>query len=186
MLEEYPRKIILSDSTECFFRVASSSDRDLIAGFFSRVSPDDLWAMKRDYTSGEAVDFYLQCLNPAENFILLALVGEAVVGIGSLHFSPFGARRHIGDIEIVIVDEYKKRRLGTWLLLDLAAVAAEKGLEILKIELMAGKDDAAIVSAKRVNFIPQATLTNYLQDRSGRWADIVILVKEIRETWSEY
>ncbi|HON78870.1 MAG TPA: GNAT family N-acetyltransferase [Spirochaetota bacterium] len=186
MIENYPRTIILKDSTECLFRPVTENDKSAVAEFFTRVDPDDLWVLNRDYTKPEAVDFFYQCLNPGENIHILAISGEKILGMGSIHFTTFGARKHIGDVLILIDRDAKQKRLGSWIMLELISIASSLGLEILKIELVAGKDDAAIVASKRVNFIPQGTLKNYLQDRNGRWLDLIILIKEIHESWSDY
>ncbi len=186
MLDDYPKKIILKDSSECTFSIADRESITAVKGLFPRVSPDDLWVMSRDYTRPESVDLFIGSFNPEENLHLIANMDDTVIGLGSIYFSHFGARKHIGRVEIIIDEAYKQKRLGTWIILELATLARFLKLEILEIELVAGKDDAAIIASKRINFIPQATLKNYLQDRRGRWMDMVILVKEIHESWSDY
>ncbi len=186
MFDEYPKKIVLKDSSECTFSIAT---RESIAGvedLFKRVSADDLWVLPRDYTRPESVHLFINSFNPDENVHVLAHQDARIIGLGSIYFSRFGARKHIGHVEVIIDEAYKQKRLGTWIILDLATLAQYLKLEILEIELVVGKDDAAIIASKRINFIPQATLKNYLQDRKGRWIDMVILLKEIHESWSDY
>jgi L-amino acid N-acyltransferase YncA len=142
--------------------------------------------LPRDYTRPEAVDVFIRSFNPEENVHLLAHHNEFLVGIGSLYFSHFGARQHIGKVEVLIDEQYKQKRLGTWIILELVSIAQFLKLELLEIQLVAGKDDAAITAARRINFIPQATLKNYLQDRNGRWMDLIVLLKEIHESYSDY
>ncbi len=185
-MEEYPKKIILKDNTECIFSIADRESIQSIPSLFKRVSQEDLWVMARDYTRPEAVEIFIRSFNPEENVHLLAHCKELLVGIGSLYFSRFGARQHIGKVEVLIDENYKQKRLGTWIILELVSIAQFLKLEILEIQLVAGKDDAAITAARRINFIPQATLKNYLQDRNGRWMDLIILLKEIHESWSDY
>lgn len=186
IMENYPRTIILKDSTECLFRPVEAEDREAVSDFFTRVDPGDLWVLNRDYTKPEAVNYFFQCLNPAENIHILAICDGKIIGMGSIQFTAFGARKHIGDVLILIDRKTKQKRLGSWIMLELISIASSLGLEILKIELVAGKDDAAIVASRRVNFIPQGTLKNFLQDRNGRWLDLIILIKEIHESWSDY
>jgi len=186
MIDDYPKKIILKDSSECTFFIADRESISTVKGLFPRVSPDDLWVMSRDYTRPESVDLFVSSFNPDENLHLIVTMDGSVIGLGSIYFSRFGARKHIGRVEVLIDESYKQKRLGTWIILELASLAQYLKLEILEIELVVGKDDAAIISSKRINFLPQATLKNYLQDRKGRWMDMVILVKEIHESWSDY
>jgi hypothetical protein len=186
IFEDFPKKIILKDSSECEFRIASGRERDDLIDFFQRVSPDDLWAMKRDYTRIESVRLFLKSITPSEHICILAYQGGRIIGMGSLYFSGFGARKEIGEVEIIVDDISKQKRLGTWLILELNGIASSLQLELLRIELMAGKDDAVITAAKRANFIQQAVLKHYLKDREGKSVDLFILVREIHEEWSDY
>ena len=186
IFEDFPKKIILKDSSECEFRIASGDERDKIADFFKRVSADDLWAMRRDYTKPESVDLYFCSTNSDENVTLLAYQDENIIGIGIINFSGFGARKDVGEVEIIVDDSFKQKRLGTWIMLEIINLTATLKLEVLKIELMASKDVAAIIATKRANFIPQAILKNYLKDRNGKFDDLVILIKEIYEESSDY
>ncbi len=186
LFEDFPKKIILKDNSECEFRISSGSERDDLIDFFQRVSPDDLWSMKRDYTRIESVKLFLKSITPSEHICILVYQGDRIIGMGSLYFSRFGARKNIGEVEIIVDDPSKRKRLGTWLILELEGLASSLQLELLKIELMAGKDDAAIIATKRANFIPRAVLKNYLKDREGNIVDLVILVREIYEEWSDY
>lgn len=186
MYEDYPKTIILKDNTECIFSIANRESIKSVSGLFPRISAEDLWVMTRDYTRPEAIEIFIQSFNPDENIHLLAHCNEVIVGMGSLYFSRYGARQHIGKVEVLIDEKYKQKRLGTWIILELVSIAQFLKLELLEIQLVAGKDDAAITAARRINFIPQATLKNYLQDKNGRWMDLIILLKEIHESWSDY
>ena len=70
--------------------------------------------------------------------------------------------------------------------MELGNLAAEIDLKLLRIDLMSGKDDPAIIALKRSNFTPHAILKNYLQKKDGSFSDQVILIKEIKEEWSDY
>ena len=186
IFEDFPKKIILKDSSECEFRIASGDERDKFTDFFKRVSADDLWAMRRDYTKAESVDLYFCSASSDENVTLLAYQEECIIGIGIINFSGFGARKDVGEVEIIVDESFKQKRLGTWLMLEVINIVTTLKLEVLRIELMASKDVAAIIATKRANFVPQAILKNYLKDRNGKFDDLVILIKEIYEESSDY
>ena len=186
MITDYPKKIILKDNSECIFSIADSASIVGVEDLFKRVSPEDIWVMPRDYTRSESVRHFIDSFNPDDDIHLMIHQKGKLIGIGILHHTCFGAKKHIGEVEVIIDESFKQKRLGTWIILELTGIAQELKLEIIKIELVAGKDDAAITASRRLNFIPQATLKNYLQDQNGRWVDMVILVKEIHESWSDY
>jgi hypothetical protein len=73
--------------------------------------------------------------------------------MGSVYFSRSGARKDIGEVKIIDDDRFKRKRLRTWLILELEGLASSLQLELLKIEFMAGKGDTAIIAAKRANII---------------------------------
>ena len=89
-------------------------------------------------------------------------------------------------MEIIVDESFKQKRLGTWLMLEVINIVTTLKLEVLRIELMASKDVAAIIATKRANFIPQEILKNYLKDRNGKFDDLVILIKEIYGESSDY
>ena len=186
MKDEFPKKIILKDSSECEFRLTHSGTAEELLDFFNRVSPDDMWAMKRDYTKKENVEFLLHLYKHKEMLKIFAYQEEKLVGLGVINYYKFGAKKDIGEIEMMLDESFKQKRLGTWLMLDLTGLAAEIDLKLLRIDLMAGKDDPAIIALKRSNFTPHAILKNYMQNKDGSFSDQIILIKEIKEEWSDY
>ncbi len=186
MLDDYPKRIILKDHSECSFHTEWGHDKKGLEDFFKRVSTDDLWVLKRDYTQPESLDKFLQSLENQEGIRLFAYQNGKIIGMGGIQYTRFGAYKNIGEVEILIDEDYKKNRLGTWIILELISLASSLHLELLRIELIAGKDDPAIIASRRLNFTPQATLKNYLRDRKGRFVDLVILIKEIAEEWSDF
>lgn len=186
MNDEYPKKIVLKDSSECEFRFAQGNEKEDLIDFFRRVDADDLWAMKRDYSQEDSIELLLLSIMLPENEHLLAYQNNKIIGIASIYYSRYGARKNIGEVELIIDASFKQKRLGTWLMLELIDIASSLHIEIIQIELMAGKDDAVIIAAKRLNFLPAAVLKNYLKDKSGKFVDMVVLIKEIIEEWSDY
>ena len=186
MKQEFPKKIILKDNSECEFRLNHSGTVDELLDFFNRVPTDDIWAMKRDYTKKENVEFLLYLYEHKEMLKVFAYQGNKLVGLGVINYYKFGAKKDIGEIEIMLDSSFKQKRLGTWMMMELSSLAAEIDLKLLRIDLMAGKDDPAIIALKRSNFIPHAILKNYLQNKDGSFSDQVILIKEIKEEWSDY
>ena len=186
MHKEFPKKIILKDGSPCEFRNEFSENIDEYIDFFKRVSPEDLWAMNNDYTNRKKVELFINKLRSDETVQIVAYQSESMIGIGVINFTRFGSKKNIGEIEMILDRSYKQKRLGTWLMLELSELAIKEKIELLKIELMAGKDDPVIIALKRTNFIPQAILKNYLKDKKGNYTDMVIMIREINEERSDY
>ena len=86
---------------------------------------------------------------------LLARDGDRIIGDGTLHGSRAEARRHIGEVRIVIDPEYRNRGVGRTLLRALldAAHADDAQLEKLVFEVVANTERAATHTAEAMGFV---------------------------------
>ncbi len=98
--------------------------------------------------------------------------GDQVVADGTLHRTRAGARRHVGEIRIVVHPEYRTRGLGTTLMHELAAIADETGIERLVRQLVSRTEEAAIRAAEIVGFVKLAVLPGHGKDIDGHPRDI--------------
>ena len=108
------------------------------------------------------------------------------MGHGSLHKRGFGSTRHVGRFRITVMPEFRNKRLGTWLLLDLIQLAIDLGLEDLRTDLVVGPEDPAIEAVRKFDFIKRAQLKNYAKDPEGNRHDMVIMVKRLHREWSDF
>jgi ribosomal protein S18 acetylase RimI-like enzyme len=82
--------------------------------------------------------------------------------------------------------EFRQKRLGTWLLLDLIQLAMDRGLEMLRADLVAGAEEAAIEAVQKFDFFKFAELKEYVKDIHGNRQDMVIMVKRLHKEWSDF
>jgi GNAT superfamily N-acetyltransferase len=92
----------------------------------------------------------------------------------------------VGRLRIVVLPEFRRQRLGTWLLLDLIQLAMDKGLEDVRIDLVAGIEDTAIDAATKMDFFKSGILKDYAKDQQGRHHDLVIMIKHLHKVWSDF
>jgi RimJ/RimL family protein N-acetyltransferase len=116
---------------------------------------------------------------------LLVWVNGRVVADGTLHWSRAGARRHVGELRILVGPEYRNRGLGTTLMCELADIANGTGLELLTFEVVAEKEAAAIKAAEWVGFVRVAVLGGRARDMDGHPRDRVLLEMPLGK-WFEW
>ena len=92
----------------------------------------------------------------------------------------------LGVFRIVVLPDFRNKRLGTWILLDLIQAAMDKGLKTLRTDLVRGIEDAAIEAVKKFDFFQRAEIKNYAIDPNGCRHDMVIMIKRLHANWTDY
>ncbi|MCK7504745.1 MAG: GNAT family N-acetyltransferase [Desulfobacterales bacterium] len=59
-------------------------------------------------------------------------------------------------MRIIVLPEFRQKRLGSWMLLDLIHLAMDKGLRELRADFVVGIEDAAIEAAYKLDFFKKA------------------------------
>jgi L-amino acid N-acyltransferase YncA len=106
---------------------------------------------------------------------IVAVAGDEIIADGTLHRSRTPARRHIGELRVVVDPEYRELGLGRRLIRELLDVAAELGLHQATFELVAQRETPAILAAESVGFQVAATLKGRIKDMWGNYQDLVLL-----------
>ncbi len=61
------------------------------------------------------------------------------------------------------------------------------GIEKLVAEFVEGVEQAAINAARKLDFVEQAVLKEYVKDRQGRYQQsLIIMVKPLYREWSDF
>lgn len=182
----YPKECVLKECVEAVIRPLEPGDRPLLDAFYAKISKSDRWFMNYDVMDSAIMDKWFEAVEKDSVCSILALCEENVVGQGSLYMRGFGATSHVGRFRIVVLPEFRQKRLGTWLLLDLIQLAMDRGLEMLRADLVAGFEDAAIEAVQKFDFFKFAELKDYVKDVHGNRHDQVIMVKRLHKEWSDF
>ena len=182
----YPKECILKDCEEAVIRPLKSDDESQLSSFYQKIPENDRWCMRYDTTDPAVIRKWITNMETNRVFSIIALCNSVIAGHGSLHMRDFGVAKHVGRFRIVVMPEYRNKRLGTWILLDLIQAAMDKGLEMLRADLVRGMEDAAIEAVKKFDFFQRAELKNYAIGPDGSSHDMVIMVKRLHSTWTDY
>ncbi|BBO67405.1 hypothetical protein DSCA_13350 [Desulfosarcina alkanivorans] len=182
----YPKECVLKECVEAVIRPLETGDRPLLDAFYQRIPESDRWFMNYDVMDCAIMDKWFDAVKKGSVCSILALCEAQVVGQGSLYLRGFGATSHVGRFRIVVLPEFRQKRLGTWLLLDLIQLAMDRGLEMLRADLVAGLEDNAIDAVQKFDFFKYGQLKDYVRDINGNRHDLVIMVKRLHKEWSDY
>lgn len=185
MLEEYPKEAILKDGTRVTLRPLEREDAERLAAFFQRIPEDDRWYLRHDVSDPATVRQWALQVDYERVIPIVAVNEERIVGDATLHRRRYGSSRHVGEVRIVIDPDYRSKRLGTWMLLDLVQLATGLGLEKLMAEA-ASNETAALKAIRRLDFVREAVISEFHKDRAGNECDLVIMVKNLAPTWTDF
>lgn len=174
-LTAYPKEINLQDGTSVTLKPMIEDDADALLHLFLNIPPEERHYLKEDVTSPKVIARWAIQLDYDRALPILAWVNGRVVADATLHRTRTLARRHVGEVRVVVDPEYRKRGLGTTIMRELASIANENGLERLLFQAISGREEAAIKAAEFVGFIKLAVLPGHGKDMDGFPRDIVIM-----------
>ena len=136
MLEHYPKEIMTKDGIPVLIRPYTKEDRERLREFFSRIPEDERWFIRDDIGDPEIMDKWIQDPDYSKTIPLIAVRHEeaTIVGNVTLYMRLSECVSHVAHLRIIIDPEYRKRRLGTWMLIDAIKFAMDIGLEKLVAE----------------------------------------------------
>lgn len=183
-IEEYPKEVELFDGTRLTVRPLQEDDADRMLRFFQNLPEEDRLFLKHDVTQREVIDRWCRNINLERVFALLVLEGDEVVADGTLHTSPHGWMRHVGEIRLAVARPLQDRGLGTLLTHELFARAVEMGMD--KIQVMAFEDHAAAVKmCQKLGFEQVAVLPGHIKDQRGQRHNLVVMVNDVERLWGQ-
>jgi RimJ/RimL family protein N-acetyltransferase len=185
MLEEYPKEAILKDGTRVTLRPLEHGDAERLVAFFQSIPEDDRWYLRHDVSDPATVRQWALQVDYERVIPIIAVNEEQIVGDATLHRRRYGSSRHVGEVRIVIDPDYRTKRLGTWMLLDLVQLATSLGLEKLVAEV-ASSETAALKAIRRLDFVREAVIAEFHKDRAGNECDQVTMVKNLAPTWTDF
>jgi len=156
-------------------RRAEPSDYEAIAKIFTH--PKVLWGtLQIPYPSLE--QWRKKIAEPPEGFYsLVACVDGEVVGQIGLHTSPNRPRRrHVGEIGMMVRDDWQGKGIGT-ALMQAAVDLADKWLNLSRLELGVFPDnEPAIKLYKKFGFQLEGTQIGYAF-RDGQYVDTLMMAR---------
>ncbi|MCI0439564.1 MAG: GNAT family N-acetyltransferase [Chloroflexi bacterium] len=174
-LPGYPTVMPLENGRRLTVRPMVPEDSDALLDFFRRIPEQDRFYLKEDVTSPRVIGQWAENLDYGRALPLLALDGAKIVADGTLHHRRAGARRHIGEVRVVVDPAYRNMGVGRGILYRLVEIARMKKLDTLMFEVVADTEEAARKTALILGFMPVAALRDHVRDLNGKTHDLIVM-----------
>ncbi len=176
--ERYPQDVTLSDGRKVQLRLMTADDRDAVLGFARSLPEEDLLFLRVDVTQDAVVDDWIANLASGSSTSLVAYDDGELVGYATVHRNQAPWTRRVGEIRVNIGPDYRGKGLGKNLTSQIFDVARALGLKKVMAN-MTSDQPGAQAAFRRLGFVPEALLADYVEDRNGTSRDLVIMSYDV-------
>lgn len=175
---EYPKNIRLPDGGTVEIRLMGRGDRDAVLDFARNLPEEDLLFLRVDLTEPAVIDEWIENLESGDSTSLVAYDADGLVGYATVHRSPARWTRRVGEIRVNVSPAYRAKGLGKSLTARIFDLARRLGLKKLMAN-MTSDQPGAQAAFRRLGFVPEALLADFVEDRNGLSRDLVIMSYDI-------
>ena len=175
---DYPRETKLPDGGSVQVRLMSAEDRDAILAFAQGLPEEDLLFLRVDLTEPAVIDDWIGNLESGSSTSLVAYDADGLVGYATVHRNPARWTRRVGEIRVNVSAEYRARGLGRRLISQIFDLARAQGLRKLMANMTTDQPGAQ-AAFRKLGFVPEALLADYVEDRNGLARDMVIMSYDV-------
>ena len=179
VLGRFPSIATLYDGEQVIIRPLQPGDKDALLSFFLRVPEEDRFYLNSDVASPEVIAEFTERIDLTQAIPLVAETEDRILADATLHRSRRAARRHVGEIRVVVEPEYRRRGLGVRLIHELIQIGRDLDLHSLVFELVSGHQQDAIQAAMGAGFEEVAVLRGRVLDIQGNPQDLIILERTL-------
>jgi len=172
--DTYPRSVRLPEGTEVEIRMMQPDDRDAILVFARNLPQEDLLFLRVDLTEESVVDDWMKNLSAGLSTSLVAYDEAGLIGYATVHTNKAPWTRSVGEIRVNVSPGYRGKGLGRVLTSQIFDLARTLGLRKLMAN-MTSDQHGAQAAFRRLGFVPEALLGDYVEDRNGVPRDLVIM-----------
>ena len=176
--EHYPKSTTLPDGDIVEIRVMTGKDRDAVLEFARGLPEADLLFLRVDLTEPDVIDEWVGNLQTGLSTSLVAYDKDGLVGYATVHRNPARWTRRVGEIRVNVSPAYRARGLGRSLTSQIFDVARHLGLKKLMANMTVDQPGAQ-AAFRRLGFVPEALLADYVEDRDGTPRDLVIMSYDV-------
>lgn len=176
--EQFPRSLVLPGGEKVEIRMMTAADRDPVLSFARHLPQEDLMFLRVDLTEESVVDAWVEALGTGHSTSLVAYDDNGLIGYATVHRNPAPWTRRVGEIRVNVSPAYRTKGLGRNLTSQIFDVARALGLKKLMANMTTDQHGAQ-AAFRRLGFVPEALLADYVEDRSGTSHDLVIMSYDI-------
>jgi L-amino acid N-acyltransferase YncA len=180
----YRQIITMRDGARVLLRPLASIDKQALLDFFTNVPAEDLRYMRHNVHNIDLITSWVENIDYERVFPLVAVIGERIVGQGTLHFNE-GPSRHRVEVRIYLSREIKHRGLGTRLIQALIDIARKRNIYMMEVQVVS--DHIEVIKAfHKAGFETACTFEEYFMLPDGELRDTVHLILHLRKIEDEF
>lgn len=180
----FRRVVTLRDGARVLLRPLLPEDRQALLDLFLPVAYDERRFMRDDVNDPQVVETWIEDLNYEKVFPLVAVMGERIAGVTTLHFNS-GSARHRCELRIFLSREFRRRGLGNKLLQSISEYASKRSMDMIEVQVVS--EHVEIIKAlQRAGFELVCTLEDYFILPDGELKDVALLVLRLRRSVDEF
>ncbi len=175
---KYPARAKLPDGTEIDIRLMGRADHGAMVKFAKALPEEDLLFLRLDLTKPEVVDEWIANLESGHSTSLIAADSDGLIGYATVHRNKARWTRGVGEIRINVSAKYRSKGLGRLLTSRIFDIARHEGLRKLMANMIE-EQAGAQAAFRRLGFVREALLADYVEDQSGTTRDLVIMSYDV-------
>ena len=178
MTDSDPRELKLPDGDEVSINLFTQDDKDAVLAFARSLPEEDLLFLRVDLTQEDVVDDWIANVESNNSTTIVAYSGDNLVGYATVHRNPARWTRRVGEIRVNVAASHRGKGLGRNLTAQIFDIS--RGLELRKLMAnMTTDQHSAQAAFRRLGFVPEALLADYVEDRNGVSRDLVIMSYDV-------
>lgn len=176
--------VTLRDGARVLLRPLVPDDRQALIDFYVPVSKEERRYMRHNINDPALIASWAENLDYERVFPLVAVVGDRIVGNGTLHFGE-GHARHRAEFRIFLAKDFRRRGLGNKLIQALIENARRRSIYLLEVQIISDHVDV-IKAMSKAGFENVCTFEDYFQLPDGELKDVVHMVLRMRVATDEF
>jgi len=174
----------LKDGKKILIRPLTLKDLDKLMAFYKSLPPDDRKYLRVDVTDRRVVADRIPPTDAGPVFRIIALYKDKIVADGALELSGEEWRRHQGEVRLIVARPFRRKGLGMVMIRELYFLAAARNVATVVAKMMRPQKAAQTIF-HRLGFREEALLPDYVKDLTGRTQDLLIMIADLGDMWSE-
>ena len=169
-------KIGLKDNRSVLIRPLSADDKQRLLSFVNALSEEAILWGNPSYDEAK-IDRWMS--GAGKGLSLVAIDGDRIVGIAGIHVPSLPRVRGIGDMMIYLHQDFHGVGLGTAMTERLLALAKDKGLHRIGLEVVED-NEAAVRLYKRLGFKVEGTLRDAYYGTDKKYHNMFVMGRLFR------
>jgi L-amino acid N-acyltransferase YncA len=178
------KSVELKDGIEVIVRPLVRDDFDRSIAFFKSLPREDRDYLRGDPTQPDVLERRFQEMESGEISRMVAVVNDEIVAEASLEMTGRDWTKHVGEVRLIVADQYRRKGLGMLMAHEIYSLAASYRLEKLMVTIMRPQVAARSIFRK-LGFREEMVLPDHVRDRKGRSQDLILMRCDLEALWKE-